>query len=310
MQLETMTYERDGYVGRLTLNRPHILNAVNSLITKGRITLWPDFDDPFSSYLELTPDTRFIPSLYDKYLEVGKKYFGTDPRFREGTPGPTLHTGFVTAMHNWIELLYLEGGERNLETAENFFVWLRENNPHPNGSTQERYLRTLDQFVMGDVLAQLETYRAAGAFVRSFIQRGLKQFALGLTQAGVMSLRRARQAYDFWMADTDVDINDRRKMQPFAVILRDAVEAYLKYPRIAALYKARLWRHLPLRLRQGVYGRMTVYFDRLCKEQELPWDVAVAFPEPPGMEEFRREDIEYRGAPRREGIEEGTRYKG
>ena len=29
MNLETMNYERDGYVGRLTLNRPHILNAVN-----------------------------------------------------------------------------------------------------------------------------------------------------------------------------------------------------------------------------------------------------------------------------------------
>ena len=29
MQLETMKYEKDGYVGRLTLNRPHILNAVN-----------------------------------------------------------------------------------------------------------------------------------------------------------------------------------------------------------------------------------------------------------------------------------------
>ena len=27
--LETMKFEKDGYVGRLTLNRPHILNAVN-----------------------------------------------------------------------------------------------------------------------------------------------------------------------------------------------------------------------------------------------------------------------------------------
>lgn len=29
MELEAMKYEKDGYVGRLTLNRPHILNAVN-----------------------------------------------------------------------------------------------------------------------------------------------------------------------------------------------------------------------------------------------------------------------------------------
>ena len=29
MDLETMTYEKDGHVARLTLNRPHLLNAVN-----------------------------------------------------------------------------------------------------------------------------------------------------------------------------------------------------------------------------------------------------------------------------------------
>ncbi len=29
MELETMLYEKDGYVARLTLNRPHLLNAVN-----------------------------------------------------------------------------------------------------------------------------------------------------------------------------------------------------------------------------------------------------------------------------------------
>ncbi len=29
MKLETLTYEKEGYVARLTLNRPHLLNAVN-----------------------------------------------------------------------------------------------------------------------------------------------------------------------------------------------------------------------------------------------------------------------------------------
>ena len=29
MELETMIYEKDGYVARLTLNRPHVLNAIN-----------------------------------------------------------------------------------------------------------------------------------------------------------------------------------------------------------------------------------------------------------------------------------------
>ncbi|MCH7734100.1 MAG: hypothetical protein IH961_02675 [Chloroflexi bacterium] len=290
-------------------NARSVLFSVQQLILKGRITLYPDFDDAFSSYIELMPDTRYIPFLYNEYMRLGKEYFSDHPEYREGTPGPIYMNGFVTSMHNWIELLYLEGGKENLALAENFYVWLRKNNPHPDGSTQERYLKTVDEFVMGDLLAQLATNRAAGALIRSFTQRALKQFALGLTRAGVTSLRRARQCYDYWMIDTQGDINERRKMQPFRVILRDEISTYMLHPRISPLYKVRLWKHLPLQQCQMTYDRLRPYFERLCDAQDPPWDMTVAFSEPPGMEEFRKTEIETRGAPRREDVEEGERYR-
>lgn len=290
-------------------NARFVFFSLQNLIMKGKITFWPDFDDPFSSYLELTPDTRYIPYLYDTYMRIGKKYFKDHPDYREGTPGPIYMTGFVTNMHDWIELLYHEGGARNLELAENFFVWLRENNPHPDGSTQERYLTTLEQFVMGNLLQQLATYKAASALIRSFMQRGLKQFALGLTRAGITSFRRARQSRDYWTIDTEGDINERRKMQSFRVMLRDEIEAYMKYPRIAPLYKARLWKNLPLEQRQMNYDRLRPFFARLCEAQDPPWDVTLAFGEPAGMAEFRKQDPDHRGAPRREDVEQGKRYQ-
>ncbi len=283
--------------------------SLNNLINRGRITLYPDFDDPFSSYIELTPDTRFIPFLYRTYMRLGKEQFGDDPRFIEGTPGPQYMTGFVTNMHNWIELLYLEGGESNLKTAENFFSWLRVNNPHPDGRTQKRYVQTIDEFVMGDILVQLQTYRAAGAILRSFIRRALKQFALGQTEVGITSMVRARQCYDYWMTDTSRDIDDRRKLQPPRLLFRDEVYSFMKDPQVAPLFKARLWRWLPLDHRQSTYDQLRPFFKRMCETQQPPWSLGLAFAEPSGMEEFRKTEVEHRGPARRKDVELGERYK-
>lgn len=307
---ERVSREQENIIVHDQLNNARfVLFSLQQLILKGRTTLWPDFDDPFSSYLQLTPDIRYIPYLYDTYMSYGKEYFGDHPRFVEGTPGPIYMNGFVTAMQNWIELLYLDGGKENIARAENYFVWLRQNNPHPDGSTQERYRGTLDEFIIGDLLTQLATNKAAGALIRSFTQRALKQFALGLTDSGVTSLRRARQCYDYWMEDTRKDINERRKMQPFRVIFRDEIEAYLTYPRVSPLYKTRLWKGLPLRSRQMLFDRVRPYLERLCDAQDPPWDDRVAFPEPPGMAKFRETKVETRGAPRRKDVDEGERYK-
>ncbi len=301
------THEASGISDKMNTAR-FVFFSLQSLIGRGKIILWPNFDDPFSSYIEMTPDTRFIPYLYDTYLRLGKELFSDHPKFKEGTPGPIYMNGFVTNMHNWIELLYLKGGRKNIEQAENYYAWLRENNPHPDGSTQEQYLLSLNEFVVGHTRDQLLTYKAVSAIIRSFIERALKQYSLGDSEAALASLRRARLAYEYWMKDTRVDPNERRWLQPPEVILRDQIEAYLKRQDIATLFKAKLWRALPLKQRQQTYDRLRSYFERLCESREPPWSTTRAFPEPPGMEEFRTQDTKHRGE-RREDIEQGERYK-
>lgn len=286
-----------------------IFFSLHSMIMRGRIVLWPDFDDPFSSYLEMTPDPRYIPYLFDTYLRLGKEYFGNDPRFVEGTPGPNYMTGFVSNMENWIQVLYLEGGEGNLEQAENYYAWLRQHNPHPDGTTQSRYTKTLDEFVMGDILNQLDTYRAANGLLRSLIVRGLKHLGLGQKRAGITAFERARLAYDYWMRDTSVDINDRRKMQSLELVVRDQIIEFFKQQEISPLFKARLWKELPLEQRQMTFDALLPYFEELCAAQKPAWNVSAAFDEPKGMEEFRKKPAETVGAPRREDVEQGERYK-
>ncbi len=290
-------------------NARNILFALQSLTMRGRMVLWPDFDDPFASYVDFTPEVRYIPYLYDTYLRIGKEYFGDHPDFIEGTPGPNFMTGFVSNMENWIQLLYLEGGEENLAQAENFFAWLRENNPHPDGSVQSRYLNTIDAFVMSDLLNQLDTHRAANGLIRSFIVRGLKHVGLGQSRAGLNAFELARKAYDYWMRDSKVDINDRRKMQPFRILMRDQTIEFFKQPQLDPLFKARLWRNLPLDIRQLAYDGLLPYFEEFCAAQDPPWSLAAAFDEPAGMEEARKQDLQLRGAPRPEGVDPGERYK-
>lgn len=280
--------------------------SLQSMVTRGKIILWPNFDDAFSSYIELVPDIRFIPYLHDTYLRLGKEHFGDDPRFLEGTPGPNYMPGFVSHMHQWIELLYLEGGDENLKLARKYYDWLRENNPHPDGSTQEQYLVSLDDFVMGDILDQLATYKSAAVIIRRFVQRGLWDLAWGEERSALQNLKRARVCYEFWMTDTRRDINERRKLQPMELIFRDSIESFMKEPPVAPLIKARLWKALWLEQRQQVYDRLRPYFEALCAAQTPEWDPAAAFPEPPGMEEARQREIESRGR-RQEGVEQGER---
>jgi hypothetical protein len=283
--------------------------SLQNLITRGHIVLYPSFDDPFSSYIELTPDTRYIPYLYDTYMRLGKEQFGDDPRFIEGTPGPNFMTGFVTNMEQWIHLLYFEGGERNMKMAENFFTWLRENNPHPTGETQERYLQTLDDFVMGEITPQLDTWRSSAAIVRQFTRRALKQYALGQPQQALRSMSLARLCYEYWMIPTRKDVGERRALQPPEIMLRDEIISYMQDGHIDALFRANTWNNLPLRQKQMAYDTLRPYFEKLCAEQTPPWSIRRAFPEPAGMDEFRKQDIEYRGQPRREDVDPGQRFR-
>jgi hypothetical protein len=97
-------------------------------------------------------------------------------------------------------------------------------------------------------------------------------------------------------------------MQRLSVILADQIEQFLKSSEIAPLSKAKLWAALPLKQRQTVYDRVYAYLERLCADQDPTWRLDLAFPEPVGMDQARKRDVEYRGE-RKEDVDQGERYK-
>ena len=290
-----------------------MIQSLSRMVTRGKVLLEPDFDDPFNSYAEETGNTRFIPRLHDLYHQMAREQWGDAEDYDEAPVRIRLMsywTGFVTDMQNWIHLLYYEGGEANLELAEEYFVWLRKFNLHPDGSTQERYQTTLSEFMHKNLIINMQTYRMAGPIISSQIFKSLKYLSLGEHELSVRSLSLARKMYDYWTQDVLADPNERRKMQPIKIQYRDMVIAFMQSPRFKRTAKLVLWSQIPLANQRYAYDRLLPLFIKLCAAEDPAWNVAKAFPEPPAMETFRRKSLNYVDTPKGgDGLQQGTRGK-
>ena len=291
-------------------NARNILFSLRDLVGRGKLSLHPDFDNPFNSYIEYAPDPRFIPYAFKTYHRLAEEVWGGDEDWNPevGIKGTSYWNGFVNSIEDWIQTLYFEGGEQNLAQATEYLLYLRDHNPHPDGSTQERYTHTLDEFVMQGTLDQMATFRQSTVIIRSLIFQSLKELSLGQTEQSLRALHRANLCRDYWMADTTKDFNERRKMPSLRTLRRDAVERFMQSNQLAPYFKVRLWHHLETEARQMVWDRLWPYFTELCEAQDPPWNVTVAFPEPSGMDAFRRRPVEQREEAA-DTAEQGERYK-
>ena len=291
-------------------NARNILFSLRDLVGRGKLTLHPDFDNPFESYIEYAPDPRFISYAFATYYRLAAEVWGNDENWdpQVGIKGTSYWNGFVNSIENWIQTLYFEGGDQNLAQAEQYLLYLRDENPHPDGSTQERYTLTLDEFVMQGTLDQMSTFRQSTVIIRSLIFKSLKELSLGRTEQSLRALNRAKLCRDYWMADTTKDINERRKMPSLRELRRDAIEHFMTSNELAPYFKARLWHYLETEGRQMVWDRLWPYFTDLCATQDPPWNAAAAFPEPPGMDVYRSRPVE-KHEEAADTAEQGERYK-
>ena len=90
------------------------------------------------------------------------------------------------------------------------------------------------------------------------------------------------------MKDKRSAIMASKALFSFTDIQTDTFYAWLAQPvptPMASLHKVRLWRAAPLFLRQGVYDELRPLFEAECTD--WGFDIAEAFPEPPGMADYR-----------------------
>ncbi len=284
--------------GQLDLDENDSMNTVRYIffglkytIKRGKLILEPNFDDPKRSYLELLPDSRFIEHLHQTYLRLGKEQFGADPRFIEGTAGPSYSVGHFTDLEDGIRQLYTEGGSQNVAQASGYYAYLREyNRDSDTGLVQPRFLQPLEQFVMREFWSELSSFKRANALIGAWVLRSLKHLSLGEVDQAIASMERAKQGWHYYMEDkgTDPGKTKRRHLAPLRDMRADALVQFMQQPSVFILHKARLWNRLEMPTKRAAYDKLAPYFTDLCAAAEPAMNPDKAFPGPPEMEEFRR----------------------
>ncbi len=283
-----------------------IMFALKNMVERGRLILVPDFEVPNRSYISLLPDLRFIDHLHEAFLELSQAQFGDQPDYRPGEAAGNYRNGHFTFLNEAIHALYVAGDEESLRKAQYYYDYLRRVNREPDGRPKAMYLGPLEEFVLGDLMEDAEGFRRANAYVGGLMLRSFQELALGDPERSVAAAQRANDIYQHFMKEIAADDRlDRRKLEKIAVIRRDAAIDYLTSPYELPLHKARVWAGLELLTRQGAWDEVEPFLAKMCAEQVPPWDITKAFPEPPGMDEYRANPVLER---RREAsdAEEGT----
>ncbi|HUU84363.1 MAG TPA: hypothetical protein VM243_12740 [Phycisphaerae bacterium] len=266
----------------------YIMMALANMVWRGRIILTPDFAHPNQSYIELLPDTRFIRHLHDAYIELSEAQFGDWPDFRPGESAGSYRVGHFNFLLEAVRQLYFEGDPNSRREAQFYYDYLRRVNRNPDGTQKEIYLVPLEGFVLQDLRDAVAGFKTANMVVSQLIYQSFRELAEGNVERAVQLWEEAKKIYGIYMTDVAGDRLDRRKLERLSILRADGLESFLANRSIPLVAKIRVWRAVEKRTRQIVWDRVEGLLHKLCSEHDPPLDGARAFPEPPGMEEYRK----------------------
>jgi len=262
--------------------------CLRSLFLRGRLIFEPNPDAIHLSYLNLARDLNMIEPMHRAYVEYGALF---DPTGEvHGLPG-TYRGGHINFMTEAIRQLYLAGREAE---AARYFREMRELYPRtPDGRPEPMFAKTLHEFVLDSFRESLfaPASRDILIIVDAWLMQAYDALANGDFVGYARHVRAARDYHESFMHDKRNDPLTRRTwLKEFALLQIDAFGEYLARPAWSStvtLHKTRLWRNAPLALRQAVYDDLLPLFKTECDVWQF--DISRAFPEPPGMDEYRRQ---------------------
>jgi hypothetical protein len=267
--------------------------CLHSLFVRGHIVFEPDPDNIARSYISFGADLNFIEAMHQAYIKYGP-LFDADAGVAVGA-GQSFRSGHINLLTEGIRLLYLAGREAD---AARYYNYLRttygvDSSGQPNG----QFTKSLADFVMDSFLEATETtpsMRDAMMLIDGWLINAYDQLADGNVLGYSHLVRAAESYYEKYMRDKRGDPGWAGKYLPeFADLQTDVFGEWLARPSRSVsftLHKVRLWQNAPLYLRQSVYDALVPAFKSEC--DYLDFDVAKAFPEPKGMDEYRKQHPE------------------
>ena len=267
-----------------------IFFCLRNLWLRGKITFepYPDRDRIYLSYLSFTPDENMIEPMHTAYVRYGRM-LDPDPG-KGGGAGETFRSGHINFLSEAIRMLYLSGREQE---SANYYEYLQtEYRLRPDGTPNPEYMKTFYDFVMGDYYASVQTMsiREATIAIAGWLNRAFEDQTDGNQKRARRLMDRAKQVYaDFMKDKKGIYLVPGKSLPPFDQIATDVFAAWMMKPYALptdTLRKANLWSVAELTLKQRVYDDLLPGFTAECDTWNF--DVAKAFPEPPGMEEYRK----------------------
>lgn len=267
----------------LNTNRQTV-HAMQELASTGTIEF-----DPVTGYIDLSPDVRFIPAYLEAVEIALDRLRKTEDIADREHVYAAGHENFLLRS---ISYAYLYG---DVALAQEYYDKTRELFGHLESNLRSgRYTKTLEDQVLADLGENLENWDRTGAFIDAMMMLAFqKGLANNRTDVFNHHLDLGRKVLEKFERKAIADprlaqgsTRARMRLGDFDKLLTSAFERFMTAPELDPLLRVRVWRNAPLVLRQRVYDKMVAMLRSQMVQAGFDFDRA--FPEPPGMAEYRQ----------------------
>jgi len=261
-----------------------LLTSLQDLATQGHYTFRIDLADPGESFQAMGPDIRYIEAMHHKYLELGKKYADVGEKV-DNTTCEVLRSGHVNHLQTSIAALYLAGKR---DQAQKYLEYLTINYKDPyTKETKPLYLQGLEGFVRGQLNEAVGSYSDAIYSIVSLLTSGYVHLATGWFDQYTADVENAALMHEIYQKEHADDRRGRQTLPLFADMRAYTIGTFAVNPSYPLLYRSLAWNREQDEIKRRYYDLIVSSLKEQCEAEGV--DMAKAFPEPPGMEQYRKD---------------------
>ncbi|MBL8879228.1 MAG: hypothetical protein JNG88_08920, partial [Phycisphaerales bacterium] len=256
-------------------------------LTRGNHLMFEPYPDAIQrSYYNATPDPNFIEPMHQAYVTYGPM---VDPDPGRDPAGETFRAGHVSFLIEAVRILYLSDREQE---AQHYFNYLRDYyGTNSAGMMNPELDKTLRDFVFDTFTSVADTNKESRKAISSVIEAAMGELADNSMARYNNLTRFAWKLHDTYTREKQDPRSDRLALPAFIDMQSDCLMNFLSYPPVdegVTIRKARLWLGIPPEIKLRVYDYLKPMLTVEC--ERWTFDPEAAFPEPPGMKEFRESD--------------------
>ncbi len=262
-----------------------ILHALQELMFRGKIGF-----DPITGQIDLSPDPRFIDSYTAAMDRAGKELDIADV-WGDGTVNSFAagHENFLLAA---VYFSYLYGDEAQ---AQKYLDEARAKYANrPENATKNTYTMPLADLVLREMYQNIDIMYYARQTIDGLVTQAIDKGLLASRPEvfnRFMSL--AKSVYDKYQKESGggaQTVGDRTRMglPKWPDLFAETYIRMIRRPAPSPVTPFRLWSQTPPEIQRWVFDRLQGPMREMA--QQVGFDPLVAFPEPSGMEQYRKDN--------------------